>query len=105
MNFVVLKQAQKELLRCPKEFSEDLYSLFSELEQGKKLSMPISRSLSGIAPGLHELRLSGRAGELRVFYYLQVKEAIYIVHASMKKVQKLSKHTIRLLKLRIKAVT
>ncbi len=31
--------------------------------------------------GLHELRLSGKSGEFRVFYLIKVGEAIYIIHA------------------------
>jgi hypothetical protein len=35
VEIVVLKQAQKELRRCPKEFAEDIYSLFEDLSNGK----------------------------------------------------------------------
>jgi phage-related protein len=104
VEIVVLKQAQKELRRCPKDFSEDIYSLFEDLSNGKKLEMPISRSLASIAPGLNELRLSGVSGELRVFYVIRVKEAIYVIHAAVKKSQKMQQQTIRLLKQRLKGI-
>ena len=70
MEIVILKQAEKELKDAPKEILEDIYSLFHDLMQGKILGMPISRPLPSIAKGLHELRLSSRSGEFRVFYLI-----------------------------------
>ena len=104
MEIVVLKQAEKELKGGPRELMQDIYSLFDELSQGKLLGMPISRALPSIARGLHELRLSGKAGEFRVFYYIKIGDAIYIVHASSKKKQAIDKRTIDLLKNRIRSI-
>lgn len=67
LEIVVLKQVQRELKDAPKDVLSDLFSLFDDLAVGKKLGMPISRPLSSVGKGLHELRLSGRAGEYRVF--------------------------------------
>ena len=104
MEIVVLKQAEKELREGPKELMEDIYSLFDDLSQGKSLGMPISRPLPSIAKGLHELRLSGKAGEFRVFYLIKVGDAIYIVHACTKKKQVIDKKTTDLLKNRIRSI-
>ena len=57
------------------------------LESGKILSMPLSRNLSSIKPGLHELRFRDKAGQVRVFYFLKRGEAIYFLHAFRKKTQ------------------
>ncbi len=102
MEIVLLKQAEKELKDTPKEFIEDIYALFDELSLGKMLEPPISKPLFKIHKGLHELRLSGRAGELRVFYLIKVGDAIYVLHAHKKKTQKIEKRTIDLLLTRIK---
>ncbi len=104
MNIVVLKQAEKELKEGPRELMEDIYSLFDELSQGKSLGMPISRPLPSISKGLHELRLSGKAGEYRIFYFIKIGDAIYIVHASSKKKQSIDKKTTDLLKNRIRSI-
>lgn len=104
MQVVVLKQAQPELKGIPRDVLIDIFSLFDDLAEGKSLSLPISRPLPSIGKGLHELRLSGRAGEYRVFYVFKVKDAIYVLHASMKKRQALSKQTAGLLKLRMKGI-
>ena len=78
--------------------------LFDDLAAGKKLSMPISRPLPLINKGLHELRLSGRAGEYRIFYVIKVDDAIYVIHASSKKKQALDRQTADLLKQRIRSL-
>ncbi len=104
MDVLVLSQAEKELREAPKDLREDIYSLFDELSLGKSLGMPISTPLPVIAKGLHELRLSGRDGEFRVFYYIKAGDAIYIIHAESKKRQKMVKRTIELLKTRIRRI-
>jgi phage-related protein len=104
MEIVLLKQAKRELKDAPKDVVIDVFALFEELMAGKSLGMPISRPLPSIARGLHELRLSGRSGEYRVFYYIRVGDAIYVVHATAKKTQSLDKKTVELLKTRIRSI-
>ena len=104
MEIVVLRQAEKELKDGPKELMQDIYSLFDELSQGKSLGMPISRPLPSIVSGLHELRLSGKGGEFRVFYFIKIGDAIYIIHAASKKKQAIDKKTIDLLKTRVRSI-
>ena len=104
MELVLLKQAKKELKDAPKDIVADVFALFEDLMEGKKLSMPISRPLFSIAKGLHELRLSGKAGEFRVFYVIKVDDAIYILHATVKKKQEIDRKTSDLLKLRLRSI-
>jgi phage-related protein len=104
MEIVVLRQAEKELKDGPKELMQDIYSLFDEISQGKSLGMPISRPLPSIVRGLHELRLSGKGGEFRVFYFIKIGDAIYIIHAASKKKQAIDKKTIDLLKTRVRSI-
>lgn len=104
MEIVILKQVDKELKEIPRDIKEDIFSLLTDLSEGKFLSMPISRSLQSIAKGLHELRLSGRAGEFRVFYLIKVKDAIYIILISAKKKQMIDKRVMALLKNRIRSI-
>jgi len=104
MEVLILKQAKKELLRAPKEIIMDVYALLDDLVQGKQLGLPISRPLFSIARGLHELRLSGRAGEYRVFYVIKTGDAIYVLHAAQKKKQQLDFKTADLLRSRLKGL-
>jgi phage-related protein len=104
MELIVLKQANRELKDAPKDIIEDVFALFDELMAGKHLSMPISRPLPSIAKGLHELRLTGRAGEYRVFYVIRVGAAIYVLHATSKKTEKTDRRTTDLVKSRLRSL-
>ncbi len=66
---------------------EEVFECFAKLANGKILSMPHSRSLAAIHSGLHELRFRGESGNYRIFYYIKVKDAIYLLHAFKKKTQ------------------
>lgn len=66
--------------------------------------MPLSRNLSSVHPGLHELRLKDRSGQIRVFYFVKRGEAIYMLHAFKKKTQELPRKEIDLVLKRIKEI-
>lgn len=104
VELIVLKQAKRELEDAPRDVIQDIFALFDDLMAGKHLSMPISRPLSSIAKGLHELRLSGRAGEYRVFYVIRVGAAIYVLHATSKKTQKADRRTLALIQTRLRSL-
>jgi phage-related protein len=74
------------------------------LAAGQVLAMPLSKNLSSIHPGLHELRLKDRAGQVRVFYFVKRGEAIYMLHAFKKKTQELPRKEIDLVLKRIKEI-
>lgn len=74
------------------------------LESGRKLEMPLSRNLSSIRPGLHELRFRDKVGQVRVIYFIKKTEAIYFVHAFRKKTQAIPPKEIDLILKRIKEI-
>ena len=104
MNIEILSQAERELRKAPKEIIADIFALFEDLENGQKLSPPTSKPLANIYKGLHELRLSYSNGIFRVFYIFKVKDAIYVLHATKKKTQKIDKKTKDLLLKRIRSL-
>ena len=79
------------------EFIQDLskglqgefFDALALLAAGHVLAMPLSRNLSSIHSGLHELRLKDRSGQVRVFYFVKRADAIYLLHAFRKKTQEL----------------
>ena len=81
------------------ELSPELRANFLDaailLEQGQILSMPLSRNLSSIARGLHELRLKDWTGAYRFFYF---------IHAFKKKSQDLPQKEIDLVLKRLKEI-
>ena len=104
MKLFVLKQAERELQKVPRDVRIDIQYCFERLESGKKLSMPISRPLPEITKGLHELRISYKNGIYRVFYVIKLQNAIYILHFHKKKTQKIDKKTRELILLRIRSI-
>jgi phage-related protein len=46
-----------------------------DLQKGEKLSMPLSRPMSSVAPGVEELRLRDRSGIYRIFYYSKLADS------------------------------
>ena len=82
----------------------DFLDAVSLLSSGQTLTMPVSRNLSSIHSGLHELRLKDRAGAVRVFYFIKKGDAIYMLHAFKKKTQELPQKEIDLVLKRIKEI-
>ena len=105
MKIKVVRQAEKELAKLPKGVISDVSSCFARLQGGESLSMPTSRPLFSVVKGLHELRLKDASGIYRVFYYLKIKDAIYVVHAVQKKTQKIEKNTLETVRNRIKEIS
>ena len=91
-------------MALPKETRLEIVDAIALLSNGLKLEMPLSRNLSSIRPGLHELRFRDRAGQVRVIYYLKRAEAIYLIHAFRKKTQTLQSKEIDLIIKRLKEV-
>jgi phage-related protein len=52
-----------------------------DLQKGISLGMPLSRSMTAIAPGVSELRVRGEGATVRVFYYVHKEDAIVVFHA------------------------
>ena len=74
------------------------------LEKGQNLTMPLSRNLSSIERGLHELRLKDHTGSFRFFYYIKKGDAICFIHAFKKKKQEIPLKEIEVVRKRIKEI-
>jgi phage-related protein len=86
----------------PKEIRIQLGEALVDLQQGYSLSMPLSRTMPAVAPGVSELRLRDRSGIYRVFYYLKVKGMVLVFHAFQKKTQRTPQSEIETAKKRLK---
>jgi phage-related protein len=87
-----------------KELQGEFFDALTLLAAGHILAMPLSRNLSSIHSGLHELRLKDRSGQVRVFYFVKRADAIYVLHAFRKKTQELSRREVDLVLKRIKEI-
>ena len=97
-----LPQCAKEIAEFPEEVREDLADALARLDEGHTLSMPLSRPMTSIGKGVHELRFRDRAGIYRVIYVLVGAGAIYLVHAFVKKDKRTPMPNIDLAKRRLK---
>jgi phage-related protein len=89
-----------------RSFSDDVRREFGktilDLQKGAKLSMPLSRPIPSVAPGVEELRIKDRSGAYRVFYIIKLETAVLIFHAFQKKTAKTPPHEIELAQKRLK---
>ena len=75
-----------------------------ELQKGERLSMPLSRPMKSVAPGVEEIRNKDLNGIYRTFYLARMKDRIIIFHAFIKQTQKTPKKEIKTAKKRLKEV-
>lgn len=85
-----------------KEVRLEIGKAIFDLQKGETLSMPLSRPMGVVAPGVHELRVKDRAGIYRVFYLTKLKESVLVFHAFTKKTQETPKHEIEVGRKRLK---
>jgi predicted XRE-type DNA-binding protein len=67
---IVLRACQREIESLSEEVRGDLADAPTRLDAGLSLTMPLSRPMPSIGPGIHELRLKDRSGTYRVVYAL-----------------------------------
>jgi phage-related protein len=97
-------KARDAIREFPEDVRRDFGKLIFDLQKGQKLSMPLSRPMASVAPGVEELRVRDRSGAYRVFYYIRLVDSILIFHAFVKKTQKTPTEEIALALKRLKEV-
>lgn len=92
----------KELEKTDFELRRHIFELLGQLSFGEFLGMPVSRPMTSIWPGAHELRIKDRTGQYRVFYYLKNQDSILVFHFFKKKTEKTSSHDLKIGRQRLK---
>jgi phage-related protein len=69
----------------PEGVRKDLGKAIFDLQRGEILSMPLSRPMPSVGPGVEELRIRDRSGIYRAFYYAKLARGLLILHAFVKK--------------------
>jgi phage-related protein len=95
-------QAQKVINTFSAEVTEKFWLLMWDVQQGHSLTLPLSRPMSIVAHGVHELRLKDRYGIYRIFYYLKLQDRILVFHAFHKKTQRTPHEEIETAQARLK---
>lgn len=101
---VILKPCRKEIEAFPEEIRGDLADALARLDAGLMLTLPLSRPMPEIGPGVHELRLKDRSGAYRVLYALGTRGAVYVLQAFKKTTQATSSRNLELARKRLKEV-
>ena len=91
-----------EILALPDEVRGDLADAIARLEEGLMLSMPLSRPMSAIGRGAHELRLKDRSGAYRVVYAVGGRGQVVLVHAFKKTTRTTPRASIRTARTRLR---
>lgn len=101
---VVLRACRAEIMDLSEELRGDLADALARLDAGQSLSMPLSRPMAVIGPGVHELRLKDRSGIYRIVYAVHSAGTVYVIHAFKKKTQAMPRRSIELSRKRLKEV-
>jgi len=92
-----------EILRgFPEEVRREIGKVIYDLQKCAKLSLPLSRPMPSVGPGVEELRIKDRRGGFRVFYLARKANAVLIFHAFQKKTQKTPQKEIKIGQKRLK---
>lgn len=92
------------ILSLPESTRLEIFDAISLLDSGKSLEMPLSRNLSSIRPGLHELRFRDKGGQIRVIYFIKKQIAIYLIHAFRKKTQGIPRKELEVILKRVQEI-
>lgn len=95
-------RAVEAIRTFPQRARHELGEAILELQKGSTLSMPLSRPMPTIAPGVQELRVGDAAGIYRAFYLLQSRQGVLVFHAFEKRAQKTPLREIQLSRKRLR---
>jgi len=65
-----------------------------DVQKGIRLGLPLSRPMSAVASGAHELRVRSTPTAIRVFYFVKLADTIVVFYEFHKKTQKTPTHEI-----------
>jgi len=101
---VFVEPCRREIRKFPEHIREDLADALARLDEGQTLSMPLSRPMPSIGPGVHELRSKDRSGSYRVVYAVIRAANIYVIHGFKKTTRATPKRNIEIAKKRLTEV-
>ena len=96
--------ARKALQEFPEDVRRECGKAIFDLQKGHTLSLPLSRSMRSVGPGVEELRMKDQSGAYRVFYYARLRDRVLVFHAFKKKTQQTPQREIELGQKRLKEI-
>jgi phage-related protein len=85
------KKVEKELDSLDVFTRSKIIENLTLIAKGISLGIPISRPMPSIEHGAHELRIKNPSGQYRVFYFVKVRDSIFVFHFFKKKTQQTPK--------------
>jgi phage-related protein len=101
-NAIFHPRVRDQVREWPKPVRIQLGEAIQALQMGVALSMPLSRPMPSVAPGVEELRLRDSSGQFRVFYLARLATGVLVFHAFTKKTQQTPDREIALARARLK---
>jgi phage-related protein len=95
-------RAREAIRQLPDQIKDEFGQALFLLQQGFTLSMPLARPMPSVAQGVEELRIRGRDGTYRAFYFTRSNEGILVIHVFKKGTQKTAALDIELGRKRLK---
>lgn len=87
-------KARADIQNFPQDVRRELGKAIFDLQNGVHLSMPLSRHMPSVGPGVSELRVRTRQGNYRVFYYTDKEHGVVVFHTFTKKTEQTPPHEI-----------
>jgi phage-related protein len=97
-------KARAAIRHFPKEVRLRLGRGMFRLQMGEQIGMPNSRPMPAVAAGVSELRVKGKDGAYRAFYYTPSARGVIVFHAFVKKTQQTPPLELELARTRLKEV-
>jgi phage-related protein len=76
-----------------------------ELQKGARLTMPLSRPMTTVGTGVHEIRVRDAAGIYRAFYLVKSARGVIVFHAFEKRTQQTPQREIDLGRKRLREMS
>lgn len=86
----------------PEDVRRSIGKAMWEFQQERRLGMPLSKPMPGVARGVEEIRVKDTSGAYRAFYAVRSSDGVLVFHAFRKKTQKTPKSQIKLGQKRLK---
>jgi len=98
------KAVAKDIKKLNMDLKLRIAEALDLLAAGESIGLPLSRPMSDIANGVHELRMKDESGQYRIFYYTKVADSLLVFHFFKKKSQKTPKKELELAEKRLRSL-
>ena len=106
MKAAIFHSAARAAIRLfPRDVRRELGKAIFDVQNGAALTMPLSRPMPSVAPGVEELRIRDRSGIYRVFYYARAQQGLLVFHAFVKKSRTTPQHELEMGRKRLKELS